>query len=285
MIEIVRAPAHLVVQDMGFTGRRKIGLPRAGAMDQAALEFGNALVGNAADDAGLEWAVSGGIMRFTCDVSIALTGAIAHGHLGQHPLVNDRTLDVAAGTILEIDRFLRGRFLYLSVSPPPDIARVFGSRSTYVPGNIGGYHGRRLKNGDALPIRNDAPGARPFPIARPDYSNSPVRIVAGPQSEALNGRLLSYLLASTFTISMTSDRTGYRLEGPAIDVFGLGQILSEPACEGAIQVTDSGTPIVLMADGPTIGGYNKVAVVISRDLPKLAQKLPGEKVRFALLSG
>ena len=285
MIEILKAPAHLVVQDGGFSGQRHMGLPRSGAMDSAALAFGNILVGNNPNEAGLEWGLSTGIVRFSASSRIALTGAHVHGRLGQRSLAMNVEAEVEAGTILEVDRFITGRFLYLSLFPALDIEAVFGSKSTYVPGQIGGFNGRRLKTGDSIPQAK--PGARQSDAvtSRPDYKQTRLRIVAGPQHDALNGRLLRYLTESEFVISRTSDRTGYRLEGPEIEVSGLGQILSEPACEGAIQVTDAGTPIILMADGPTIGGYTKIAVVTGDDLPILAQKTPGEKLRFVLTRG
>lgn len=282
MIEILRAPTHLVIQDLGFTGFRKIGVPRAGAMDSSALIAGNSLVGNAPTDPGFEWSLSGGTLTFTGDASIALTGAVAHGRLGPNVVAMNTRIEVKAGTTLEIDRFVSGRFLYLCVSPPPDIEPVFGSRSTYLPGGIGGFQGRRLKNGDRVALAGHATLGESAAFVKTHSQRSRLRIIPGPQGDVLDGRLLTYLLESEFTVSRSSDRTGYKLAGPAVETAGLPQILSEPACEGAIQLTDAGTPIVLMADGPTIGGYNKIAVVLAEDLPALAQKTPGERVRFAL---
>lgn len=282
MIEILKAPAHLVVQDRGFRGQRHIGIPRAGAMDLAALALGNSLVGNHPESAAMEWGLSAGAIRFREDTKIALTGAHVHGRRGQLSLTMNVGVDVEAGTTLEIDRFLTGRFLYIAVSPGLEIEPVRGSRSTYLAAGIGGFNGRRLRAGDLIP-QSGSDGLFDGTVAsRPDYRQTTLRIIPGPQHGVLHGRLLQYITGSEFRVSRTSDRTGYRLEGPAIDVSGLGQILSEPACEGAIQVTDSGTPIVLMADGPTIGGYNKIAVLTGDDLPILAQKTPGDKVRFAL---
>lgn len=283
MIEIVRAPAHLMVQDAGFSGQRKIGLPRAGAMDLSALALGNTLVGNSPGEAALEWAVNGGTLRFDRSVTIALTGAGPRGRVGNRMLQSNTALEIPAGTVMEIDRLVYGRFLYLSLSPSLDLRAALGSRSTYAPAMIGGFEGRRLRTGDHLPLRATAARNSGEAPAIPDYAASTIRVMRAPQSDVLGGRLLAHLLKNSFTISAASDRTGYRLEGPAADVAGLLQILSEPACEGAIQITDSGTPIVLMADGPTIGGYNKIAVTVPADLPVLAQKIPGEAVRFTLI--
>ncbi len=283
MIEVIRAPAHLTVQDLGFQGHRNIGLPRSGAMDPTAVQRGNALLANPAGEAALEWALGGGSVRFSRDVVVAITGARVHGRMGQRMLRSDECMSVTAGTVMEIDRFTSGRFFYLCVSPSIAVEPVLGSRSTYAPAKLGGYDGRRLRAGDIIPLKSghEQSGA-PLP-AQINYAVSTIRILRGPQSDLLEGRLLAHLLQNSFVVSTASDRTGYRLDGPAVDVAGLPQILSEPACEGAIQITDGGTPIVLMADGPTIGGYNKIAVTLAADLPVLAQKIPGETVRFALV--
>lgn len=283
MIEITRAPAYLALQDLGFRGHRNIGLPRSGAMDLFAITMGNGLVGNASREAAFEWSLSGGTIRFTRAVTIALTGARVHGRLGNTMIQRDTQIRVAAGTVLEIDRFITGRFLYLCVSPPPMTAAVFGSRSTYAPTRIGGYEGRRLRTGDQVAQAAESENAATVHAGPISYSGSVIRVTRGPQSEVLSGRLLAHLLENRFTVSASSDRMGYRLDGPSVDVAGLTQILSEPACEGAIQITDGGTPIVLMADGPTIGGYNKIAVALAADMSILAQKTPGETVRFALI--
>lgn len=282
MIEIVRAPAYLAVQDPGFSGMREMGLPRAGAMDPPSLALGNSLVGNSPGAPALEWALSGGTIRFARDVTVALTGAYAAGLIGNQAIESNTTYQVLQGQSIVIDRITAGRFLYLCVSPPLEVAKIFGSRSTYLPSALGGFEGRRLRNGDFLELSATGNVQQSAIPELPDYTSPVIRISRAPQSHVLNGRILDHLLHNGFAVSHSSDRTGYRLDGPTAPVEGLGQILSEPACEGAIQITDGGTPIVLMADGPTIGGYNKVAVVVEADLPILAQKAPGETIRFAL---
>ena len=86
--------------------------------------------------------------------------------------------------------------------------------------------------------------------------------------------------ASEFAVTSSSNRTGYRLERePHADPEGRSAA-SEPACVGAIQVPSGAGAIVLMADGPTVGGYPKIGVVASVDIPVLAQRMPGDPVRF-----
>lgn len=86
-------------------------------------------------------------------------------------------------------------------------------------------------------------------------------------------------MESSFQVTTASDRIGYRLTGPRL-VHNIGELLSEAACPGAVQVPTDGLPIVLMADCPTLGGYPKIAVVITADLPFVAQRAPGETISF-----
>ena len=76
---------------------------------------------------------------------------------------------------------------------------------------------------------------------------------------------------------------GFRLTGPKIQAEVDG-ILSEGICYGAIQVPPDGQPIILLNDRQTIGGYPKIGSVLSLDIPKLTQRLPGTKIRFEAIT-
>jgi len=110
----------------------------------------------------------------------------------------------------------------------------------------------------------------------------PIRIVRGPQAELFGDAAWAQLCGDGYAIANASDRMGYRLDGPALQHGGHAALPSEPTCVGAIQVPDGGTPIVLLNDGPTVGGYPKMAVVVREDLGAFVQRTPGERVRFAL---
>src|SRR5262249_11925221 len=83
---------------------------------------------------------------------------------------------------------------------------------------------------------------------------------------------------ATYRVSSAADRMGVRLEGPPLPVPG--ELPSEPACPGAVQVTRDGQCILLGVDGQTIGGYPKVAQVIAADLDAVGQLRPGQRVTF-----
>ena len=266
MITVEHAPAYLAVQDSGWPDLRGSGMPVSGAMDRWAMSAANLMLGNRPDAAVLEWALTGGRLRFDREASYAIVG----------PGVRLVGAAMGGGEV-ELPR-PGGRFNYFAVAGGIDVPRVLGSRSTYVPAALG----HLVRTGDRIAI-GPAPeltgGGREFGSA-PPYEAGIVRVIPGPQRDLFPESEWQRLLGSTWRVSRTSDRMGYRLEGAAGLAAPAADLPSEPACVGAVQVPPDGQPIALMADGPTVGGYPKVAVVITVDLPVLAQRQPGEDVRF-----
>jgi antagonist of KipI len=284
-INVLKAPPFLTVQDRGRPSGRIHGIPPSGAMDGWALSTANRLVGNPDDAAGLEWALAGGSIRFDQPAVFALTGATCVAALGDRPVDPSTTLHAKRGEVLAIERIVSGRFLYLAFHGGIDVPSMLGSRSTYLPGRFGGVEGRRLKTGDIVKL---GPPSRSVPLqgftipgpVRIRYDESELRVVEGPQKALFGEEGWRAFLAGQYAVSPASDRMGYRLTGPMISSSAAPDIPSEPACLGSIQIPSGGTPIVLLADGPTVGGYPKIAVVITADLPILVQRSPGEQVRF-----
>lgn len=289
MIIVTRAPGWLTVQDLGWNAQRSIGLPPGGAMDRQALSVANLLAGNEPGAAGLEWALGGGAIRFEEGGVLALSGATVEATLGGRPVTIHTTLVAAPREVLEISRQVQGRFTYLAVHGGLDVPAVLGSRSTYLRGGFGGHHGRRLRAEDFLrtgpPVRGaPAAGFVAPPELVPQADGAPIRALPGPQQELFEPDSLARLFESEWIVSAASDRMGYRLKGPAMAPKVTATRASEPACPGAIQVSDEGGPIILMADGPTVGGYPKPAVTCGADLGRLAQLEPGRSVSFARCS-
>lgn len=283
MIEIARAPGFLTVQDLGWPVGRSWGLPRGGAMDPGALARANLLAGNPAGAAALEWALGTGTVRFHHGTTFALTGAGGEALLDRRPVRPFMTLSAGPATVLELRPGAEERFLYLAFRGGLDIPELLGSRSTYLPAELGGLSGRRLHAGDRIGLLTAA-GRPPSdgshaPAERRD-PDAPMRVTRGPQWDGFTDEARRTFLGGEYTVATASDRMGYRLEGPAVPPRAEASLPSEAACPGAIQVPDGGQPIVLMPDGPTVGGYAKLAVVIAADLPRLAQCAPGRVVRF-----
>lgn len=289
MITIRRAPAWLVVQDLGWSHHRAEGMPSGGAMDRHALAVANLLAGNPATAAGLEWALGGGTVRFEEPTTFALAGAPVEATLQGRPVTPYASCHAAAGEELVVARLVTGVFAYLAVHGGIGVEPIMGSRSTYVRGGFGGLHGRRLRAEDWLPV--GVPSGVPAPegfVAPPELvvmgSDGPVRITPGPQAGLFAAGDLERFVESEWLIAAASDRMGYRLKGSEIRTREAVSLASEPACPGAIQIPGAGGPIVLMADGPTVGGYPKLAVVCGADLGRLAQRGPGQGVQFGWIT-
>ena len=288
MITISRAPPYLAVQDSGRKRARASGVPRGGAMDFFALAAANALAGNPLDAAGLEWALGGGSIKFERDAVFALTGAKAQATLSGHSVAPCTTVYARSGDELAIERISSGRFLYVAVSGGIEVPVVLGSRSTYLPGRFGGFAGRTLKHGDPIPLgaspsHTPAAGCHCAADLLPRYEMGIVHVSHGTHADMFDEAVWHTFTDSEYKISAASDRTGYRLEGPSLR-NPVGTLPSEASCPGSIQVPGDGFPIALMADAPTVGGYPKIAVIAEADLPIIAQRSPGETIRFELIT-
>jgi biotin-dependent carboxylase-like uncharacterized protein len=282
VITVVKAPIVATVQDFGRAGHRALGVPPSGAMDRDALVATNVCVGNAPGAAALEIALGGGELRFETASVIATGGARLLGMLGDRSVEPWVPVPVQPGDVLRIDRIVEGQFSYLAVHGGIDVPVVLGSRSTLMSAQLGGFQGRRLAHGDVLRLGDDivgGPGPVP-PVLHDDGAGIP--LTPGPQAAQFSDEAWATLLGCTFGVSRFSNRMGYRFEGVAITHDIPTDRPSEPTCIGAIQVPSGGTPIVLMNDGPTVGGYPKIAVVREDALGMLAQRAPGAPVRFVL---
>jgi len=288
MITVSRAPPYLTVQDSGRKRARASGVPQGGAIDSFALAAANALAGNPLDAAGLEWALGGGSIKFERDAVFVLTGAKAQATLSGQSVAPCTTVYARSGDELAIKRISGGRFLYIAIGGGIDVPILLGSRSTYLPGRFGGHHGRTLKHGDTLalgapPSRVPASGCHCAADLIPRYEMGIVHVTRGTHADLFDEATWHIFTDNEYRVSSASDRTGYRLEGPALR-NPVGTLPSEAGCPGSIQVPGDGFPIALMADAPTVGGYPKIAVVSEADLPIIAQRSPGETIRFELIT-
>jgi biotin-dependent carboxylase-like uncharacterized protein len=283
MIEIVAAPPYLTIQDQGRPGHRAEGVPGGGAMDTWGHAVANVVVGNPANSAALEWGLSGGRIRWERGGVFALAGAPVEATLDGDPVAMHQSQRAEAGSELVITRFLSGRFVYIAFSGGVDVPLVLGSRSTYLPARFGGLEGRMVRAGDRLAVGDPGDFAAGFEVPTdlaPRYDSAEAGIVTGPHAGLFSVETWHVLTGTAFAIDAASDRMGYRLVGPPIEHAGDAALPSAPVCAGAVQIPAGGRPIVLMADGPTVGGYPVIAVVCSADLPVVAQRRPGESLRF-----
>jgi biotin-dependent carboxylase-like uncharacterized protein len=262
---------YTLVVDGGRPGTRSLGVPVGGAADRFALALGNGLVGNPPDAAALEITLAGPKVQADCDLACVVYGAPFEPADGGRAWVAGTTFTLPAGEVLAIGGTPRGMRAYLCVRGGLDTPIVLGSRSALAP----------LTAGAEMPCR---PGTIPARFVRPPcaWNREPrtLRIVDGPQADWFPAEPFG---RCEFTVTADSNRMGLRLEGDPLPVPSR-ELVSEPVCPGAVQVTSDGRCIILGVDGQTIGGYPKVAQVISADLDKLAQLRPGDHVRWVRVS-
>ena len=283
---VVIAPGMLTtVQDIGRWGHQRYGVSVSGAMDELSHRRANALVGNSETAATLEVTLVGPTLEFTCDARFAICGATFEVDLDQHAISLDTVIHAKRGQMVIFSRRTGGARAYIAIAGGIDVRPVLGSRSTHVRSGLGGFDGRPLRAGDALAVGSFRGNPiRPVPAQkwrRPVVvGGSRIRVLPSVHNNYFDQASRDRLLGTRYTISAVSDRMGYRLENEHLTDRYDCALLSQALPLGAIQVPPSGGVIVAMADRQTVGGYPRIANVISADVPLLGQLGPDDWVSF-----
>jgi len=275
-VTVLKPGLMTTVQDLGRPGQRAAGVPSGGAADPLSARLANLIVGNPDSAAVLEFTLLGPSLRFEADTIIGLAGAT----IASQPTL--RPLRVRAGETLTLGHVATGCRGYLAIAGGVDLPPVLGSRATYLPAGFGGLAGRPLVTGDQL-----ATGSVPaIPTSlnwRLDSSLAPLPPPGSPCRlrfipAAGNIASLNSLTTAPLPVTASSDRMGLRLQGslPALPAAGV----SRAVLPGTIQLPPDGSPILLLADAQTIGGYAILGQVIAADLPLAGQLRPGAAIQF-----
>ncbi|MDQ2971751.1 MAG: biotin-dependent carboxyltransferase family protein [Rhodanobacteraceae bacterium] len=298
-IEVVKSGLSTTPQDLGRVGFAHLGVGRAGAFDVPALRIANALCGNLPDACALEITLLGPTLRFRHDAHIAVAGAPLPVHLAGVEQAMWSPLRVCAGQTLVLGAMRGGCRTYLAVRGGFDFEPVLGSRGLDVNAAIGPLDGRALRAGDAVKIgrtgaggqgankyRNDQGKAlqnwsvdpRPWFDGEPRH---PLHLLPGRHFDKLDATSHEALFAQSFQVANDSNRVGVRLEGPRLALSEPIETISEGCVAGTLQLPPSGHPIALGVEHPVSGGYPRIGQIIAVDLPHLAQRRPGDRLRFA----
>lgn len=271
------------LQDRGRFGLGLLGIGHSGPMDEVSHRLANAIVGNADDAVALEMTLLGPTLRFDADARIALAGAGFEATLDGRPLPLWQPHAVAAGSVLSCGSARRGARATLAIAGGIRCRPVLGSAATDANAGIG----TPLHAGDTLGLASTRPvhasarwslDPRPWFDADPSL---PIRLIRGTHFEALEAPSRAALFEATFRIAAESNRVGYRLDGARLALAAALDMVSEPTATGTVQLPPGGQPIVLMAEHPVTGGYPRIGQIAAVDLPRLAQRRPGDTVRFA----
>ena len=296
MSAIVRRAGFLTsVQDLGRTGSREFGVSTSGALDSFAFRVANLLVGNDEGAAGLEITLGGLQLCFDNDRIVAWCGGEFDVHIGSTALPAGHTAFLRAGEELKFGQPQIGCRSWLAISGGIDVPLVLGSRSTDLRANFGGFEGRTLRDGDVIPLRiprrseiaateGISSWTAPHDWVNPAKHDPILRFVRGVDWKHFNTSTLQRFTSEAFTVSPDSDRMGVRFDSPELQREDNVDLTSEAVAPGTIQVPPSGKPILLLGDCQTIGGYPKIAHVITVDLGIAAQLRAGDHVRFCEVS-
>lgn len=277
VLEVLAAGAGMTIQDCGRSGWKRFGIPPGGAMDLESAQKANLLVGNDAGAPVVELLFTGAKFFVLSSSEFAIAGADVECEWPTW-----RNFHVESGSEISFGLLRAGVWIYLAVRGGFAAPRWFGSASA----NLRAGFGEALQPGARLSCENSLPveeiSSRFVPeLVREEYGQTPIlRIWRGPEWDSFTEEARHQFLAQTWRVSPQSDRAGYRLEGVALE--SRLRMPSAPVAVGAIQVPPNGQPIVLLRDGPTVGGYPRLAILDAAGVSRFTQCAPGTGVRFAL---
>ncbi len=294
-VTIAQAGPLTTVQDQGRRGHLALGVSRGGALDLCAAQVANLLVGNPPKAALLEITLGGLRLRFKESRRIAWCGGEFAVQIADEKIPAGRCAIVRQGEELAVKTAALGVRAWLAISGGIDVPEVLGSKSTDLRSAFGGLEGRALRTGDELSLGKesaspalDAPRLAPWSAPTEWFRTAApaplLRVVRGAEWTEFAPQAQRNLLESPFTVTAQADRMGVRLAGAELRRRPRVELSSEAVVPGTIQVAHDGQPIVLLGDCQTIGGYPKIAHVITVDLAWAAQLQSGDTVRFQEVS-
>lgn len=290
------------IQDMGRYQYLSQAVPLCGAMDTLSARIANKAIGNGDNAAVIEFTYADAEFISETDLLIAYAGNGAILKSGERELPCDRPLFIPSGTIIKLTNNPFGCRTYLAIAGGWDVPEILGSRSTFLTAGFGGMDGRALKKGDNLKnmasqsvitqkiLKSFNGGKINYPEwCIPRQSLLPadrkvIRIVPANEFVWFDGRSIAGFLSAPYIIGQQSNRMGYHLEGAVLHRVKGDELLSTAVAPGTIQVTGSGSLVLLMADCQTTGGYPRIAQVAAVDMPLCAQLKPGDMLNFKEIS-
>ncbi len=287
--EIIRAGINSTYQDIGRNELYHIGIPYSGAMDKRNFLVSNKLVGNKKSFGVIEFAYQGPLLKLkNSKIVFAITGDVKFNIIRKNLNVETgncyETYDLNPDDQLDIISTNKSVYGYLSVKGGFDIDLFWNSYSINTKAKIGPNNGEKLSNNEKIFLKESV---NSFVKKKIQYLNSKIefiRIIKGTNYNYFSEDAKNIFLSKEFKISKLTDRMGMRLEGPKLKNIVDTNIKSEGLIKGVIQVPANGNPIIMLSDHGTIGGYPKIAVVISADYDKLVQLTPGSKIKFKLIN-
>ena len=275
------------VQDFGRPQYQHFGIPVGGVMDKFSAKEANRLVGNQSEAPVFEITLMGPEIEFSEPCQIAITGADLSATLNGMPIENYQTINVPTDGLLKFGRLTSGCRAYLSIGGEMNISSWLGSSGAINFEAMALTPNSLIKKGSSIYIHEASQidvrstPKNQIPILKPEIS---VRVIEGPEFSLFSKNDRDFFFDQKFKITTNSNRMGCRIT-PSISNYNQSkELISSGIVPGTIQVTNSGQPIILLADAQTTGGYLRIVNIVSSDLDKIAQLKPGDKVSFDLMT-
>jgi len=288
--EILRPGLNTTIQDKGRYNLYHIGVSVSGAIDQRNYKLANSLVGNNLDEAVIEFAYQGPHLKLkNANINFAITGDILFKIIKKNSKIEVgecyRNYLLEEGDQLDIISTKKSAYGYLSVSGGLELQKLWKSYSINTIAKIGPNNGNKYSSNDKIFITKS--DVKKFLEKRINYKpliDNTVRVIKGTNFEYFPKKAIENFFNEEFLVTNLADRMGMRLKGHKIENIKNTNIKSEGLVKGVIQVPADGNPIIMLSDHGTIGGYPKIANVISADLDTVGQFTPGTNINFKEVS-
>lgn len=300
-ISVLNSGLLTTIQDRGRYGYEKYGVIVSGAMDQYSMRIANILAGNEENEGVFEITLIGPALNIKKGNLISITGADISPTINGKRVPMERPIYLNEDCVLKFGKCVNGCRAYIAIAGGIDVPVVMDSKSTYLRCGIGGQDGRALKKGDVIDIGEKRRASLDIieklkTINKKESfvytkwyakglnikhdSNIYIRVFEDMQFKNIKEESIKEFFNEPFIIDSKSDRMGYRLNGPKIELSEKIEMISGEVSFGTIQIPPDGNPIILLADRATAGGYPKIAHVALYDIPKLVQLKPNDKIIF-----
>lgn len=281
--EVIRAGINTTFQDNGRKNLNHIGIPASGAIDKRNYKLVNKILNNDINHPALEFAYQGPkLIYYGEPISIAVTGDVNFKLIRKNIETEGKcyeSINIENNDEIDLISTNKSVYGYFSVAAKFQIDYQWKSCSTNTKANIGANNGKKLENSQKLHVLD----IKDITKRSINYINTRIeniRVIRGTNFDYFSKEAQQNFFSEEFNVTKLSDRMGMRLEGKKLENVVNTNIKSEGLVKGVIQVPADGNPIIMLSDHGTIGGYPKIATVISADFDKLAQLPPGSKIKF-----
>ena len=287
-LKILRAGINSTFQDLGRFQLQHLGVAPSGCMDKFLFSISNKLVGNKSSEGALEFAYQGPLLELVGEsASVGVSGKIKFNIIKKNgEIINGESNEsflIQNGDKIDILSTIDSAYGYLAVSGGFKLQKVNGSISTLVRARIGSNDGDKLKIGEKILLNNINSSFTPKKIKLDLEKDNIIRVIKGLQFNYFSNNSREDFFSKEYKVTRLTDRMGMRLEGEKLENIVSTNIKSEGIIKGSVQIPGDGQPIILLSDHPTIGGYPKIANIITADYDKLVQKTPGSKIKFKMV--